>query len=48
LTNTSAWCGAVACWAKNRYLKPRVNMFGAPPAGSTKTIWFFSATAEAG
>jgi hypothetical protein len=34
-TNTSAWCGAVACCAKNRYLKPRENIFGEPPAGST-------------
>ena len=38
----------MACWAKNRYVNPRVNISGAPPAGSTKTIWFFSATAEAG
>nr|WP_254185203.1 hypothetical protein [Nocardioides panacis] len=29
-------------------MKPRLNMSGAPPAGSTKTIRFFSATAEAG
>src|SRR3954454_4603689 len=48
LTNTSAWCGAVACRAKNRPLNPRGDIFGAPPAGSTKTIWFFSATADAG
>ena len=38
----------MAGWAKNRFLNPRVNIFGAPPAGSTKTIPFFSATAEAG
>ena len=38
----------VAGCAKKRYLKPRVNMRSAPPAGSTKTILFFSATAEAG
>ena len=31
----SAWCGAVACWAKNRYWNPRLNISGEPPAGST-------------
>jgi hypothetical protein len=31
----SAWCGAVAGCVKNSILKPRVNMSGAPPAGST-------------
>src|SRR3954452_22302438 len=46
--NRSPWCGAVACWAKNRYLKPRLNIDGEPPAGSTYTILNRSATAEAG
>ena len=39
---------AVACWVKKRYLKSRLNISGEPPAGSTYSIWFFSATAEAG
>ena len=34
-TNTSGWCDAVACCAKKSFVKPRSNILGAPPAGST-------------